>query len=105
KEPPQTTITPADQAYLGLSFWRRPSNSAGELNSPSKVTAPLRRFGMNAGGYSATAGDQKPWGDPTYAVSDTLLCACKDVYGANSAQAGADLLLADLSDFELNVLW
>ncbi|HTK77426.1 MAG TPA: hypothetical protein VL371_19335, partial [Gemmataceae bacterium] len=97
---PPVVAAPGDPNFAGLSFWRRPSggNARAELNTPSTVTAPIRRFGTNQNQstglqvYGALAGD-------------TSLAPSKDVYGPASDVAGTDLLLANVTDFEIKAQW
>jgi len=96
---PPVVVAPGDPNFAGLSFWRR-SNGGGraELNTPSSVTAPIRRFGADQNTfaglqvYGALAGD-------------TSLAPSKDVYGPASDVAGTDLLLANVTDFEIKAQW
>lgn len=76
-----------------LSYWNRPSISGSgkvELNTPSKVTAPLRRFGMQQNNPN------RPWGQVDYSGGATSMTGTPD---------GADLLLTDVSDFEIKADW
>jgi hypothetical protein len=97
---PPPVIAPNDPGAANLSFWRRQGsgNSRAELNTPANVTAPLRRWG-NAQRPS------QPNGLVGYGNTDTLLAASNAVYGPASDVAGTDLLIANLTDFEIKAQW
>jgi type II secretory pathway pseudopilin PulG len=98
KIPPQV-IAPGDPNFANFSFWRRPSGSASstaELNTPSKVTAAQRRFGTRPNQANGLA---------VYATTDTSMSPSMNVYGSASEVAGTDLLLANVTDFELKAQW
>ncbi len=69
--------------YLDLSKW------SGQFNKPSDATEPVRRFGMGA-----TAA-----GDPSNmkTIAQTI--------GVNDPSAGGDVLLTDVVNFGIKVLW
>src|SRR5207247_4329265 len=71
-------------------------NGRAELNTPQSVTAPQRRFGTR---------QNQPSGLSVYATTDWAFAPTKDVYGAASDTAGTDLLLANVTDFEIKAQW
>jgi hypothetical protein len=86
-----------DPRYLEVSSWRQSDGSA-RINGPAMITAPIRRFGVdqtNPAGIYATNlyGGQIP----TFA----------NQLGNNvdNPLTSTDLLLTDVSDFAVKLLW
>lgn len=95
---PSIPISPTtDNRFANYSFWRRPSTGGNraELNTPQTVTAPQRRFGTP---------QNQSMGLQVYGAGDNSLTPSKDVFPGSDV-AGTDLLLANVTDFEIKAQW
>jgi prepilin-type N-terminal cleavage/methylation domain-containing protein len=94
---PSTTYGPPQKAgYFEVSS-RQDPNALGKLyfNSPSDLTIPERRFGMQAGvGTAGTPLKTGPFSYPTYS----------DQFGPTDPEAGDDIVLANVVSFSVQIL-
>jgi type II secretory pathway pseudopilin PulG len=97
--PRPVEIDASDRRFFEVSAWRRASQPAALVNGPKTVTAPLRRMGADPNEASLQYSLGK------FPASGIQTLTEKVGNNLNDPLAATDLLLTNVTHFEIKVLW